>query len=170
MPDLVLSLNRDGTIVSHGGGRAVPMLTPKQPCCGQSLSSVWPLAAATTVMHLVRKAISSRTTQEIGFLGSGQGYWARVSAEGPARALCVIRVESGGRRVDDSNAPGNGDEAVAYPDRREFMMQCQKTLSLSLLTEKPMAVIVMRLDGIEAIAQIDAKSADRAIITITFTA
>ena len=93
LPDLVVLVRRDGTILGHGGGHGLSSLKLNGESVGKRLDNVWPEAAAELVMQLSRRAIALRASTEARFQDSGQHYEARLIAQGPDRALCVIRQE-----------------------------------------------------------------------------
>ena len=160
LPDLVLSLGRDGTILGHGGGRSLPALAPRGQWIGQRLDAVWPSDLAQALMQLVRKAISSRATLDNRLGEADQTYRVRITAQGPTRALCVVCA---GDAAHDADTGDSGRRQAPHLDRRGFLRQFQETLALSVLTEKPAAVIVMHLDGVEKIANIDMKLSEQAV-------
>jgi predicted signal transduction protein with EAL and GGDEF domain len=162
LPDLVLALSRDGVIMGHGGGRALPMLALHDASEGERLESVWPEAAAEAVMLLVRKCLASRAPLETRMVEAAKAYRVRAIPQGPTRALCVVCPESAPGSAEDT-ASSTGEFRGPLLDRRGFMRRFQETLSQSVLTEKPMAVIVMHLDGVENIARIDAKVAEQSV-------
>ncbi len=167
LPDLVLALSRDGVLLSHGGGRAVPLLAPSDIGSGARIESVWPQPVAEVVMHLVRKCLASRSALETRFSEANQSYHARVSPQGPNRALCIIGAESAiGEREDSTSA--SGELRGPLLDRRGFMRRFQETMSLSVLTEKPLAVVVVHLDGVENIARIGTKAAEQAVTAAVY--
>lgn len=166
VPDLILFISREGRIVSFGGGRGVPDLAHCGLRAGELVDSVWPEAAAHTVMQLVRKSIKLRKTLAVNFADSGRKYTARVAAQGPARALCVIS----GRTDTDSDESTDGHASFAeaharelYADRREFRQRLDEAVALRILTEKPASILVMLLDGIGTIENIDESAAENAL-------
>src|SRR5690242_14803757 len=94
LPDLVLLVRRDGTLIAQKGGHAVADLKLAEHMVGQRLEALWPEAAATSITQLVRKVLSVRATAQITFTHEGTEYEARVTPQGPDRALCVIRSAS----------------------------------------------------------------------------
>src|SRR5260221_9719351 len=93
LPDLVVLVRRDGIILSHGGGHGLSALKLDGESVGKRLDMVWPEAAAELVMRLSRRAIALRGSTEARFQDGGRHYEARLIAQGPDRALCVIRQE-----------------------------------------------------------------------------
>src|ERR1700677_4064428 len=102
LPDLVVLVRRDGMIMSHLGGRAVGALVPPPEAAGGRLESVWPEAAALCVKQAVRRCIAQRQSVETRFECEGVRYELRAFAQGPDRALCVIRVSAARLAADDS--------------------------------------------------------------------
>lgn len=162
LPDLVLVLRRDGIILDHTGGRAVPALTPQERCVGHSVESIWPKPVVQLVRQLVRKAITARATLETRFTDAGQRYQVRATAEGPDRALCLIRHELRDASTDDVAAQ-TGSQRRPYLDRRGFLQQFQEALSRSVLMEKPASVGVIMLEGVDEIGRLDGKLAEQVV-------
>ncbi|MEP6547005.1 MAG: EAL domain-containing protein [Gammaproteobacteria bacterium] len=165
MPDLVMSLSRDGTIVSHGGGRSVRHLTPPPASSGKSLESVWPKAAAQAVQLLIRKAIAARGPLESTFTDQGHDFRARVTPEGPDRALCVVRRESAPDLLDNSLS-ASGTYPRPYPERRGFLLLFQEVVDKQTLSEQPVALIAINLSGVHEIAKIDGRTAETVVSAV----
>jgi hypothetical protein len=151
LPDLVLLVRRDGTVVAHKGGHAVADLKLAEHMTGQRIEALWPEAAASAVSQLVRKALSVRAATEMKFTHDGAEYEARVTPQGPDRALCVIRattvaVQDALEATDERRRP--------QLDRRGFLRRFKETMSVAALRERPIAVTVIHVDGIADIAQI----------------
>lgn len=156
-PDLVLAVRRDGTLTAFTGGRRVPALVPHSQAIDQPMDSLWPAEAATVLKQLCRKAIASRGTAEAWFHTNGKDYEARVFAEGPDRALCVIRAAGSPQQSHEAH------DAVSAPhatlDRRGFLNHFQQALAIAALKEVQAALIVIDVEGIEDIADIDGRVA-----------
>src|SRR5580693_5323171 len=90
LPDLIVLVQRDGTVIGCAGGGGVGHLKPTDPE-GQMLESCWPAPVAQLLKQLIRKAIATRAPSEARFEDAGVAFEARVSAQGPQRAICVIR-------------------------------------------------------------------------------
>ena len=90
LPDLVVLIRRDGTVLDLGGGHGVPGLRPGRDFAGLQLEALWPAPVAQLLRQLTRKAITLRTTAQARFEEGGCAYEARVSAQGPERAICVL--------------------------------------------------------------------------------
>jgi EAL domain-containing protein (putative c-di-GMP-specific phosphodiesterase class I) len=153
LPDLVMLVRRDGVILSHCGGNAVGAIKPPADAAGRRLKSIWPEALAGAITQLVRRAIAQRTTLEHPFQNADLGYEARISPQGPDRVICVIRPELPGGVPDDVLSPA-GEAQRPQLERRGFLRRFQQTLSLALISEKPVAVAVIHVDGIADIARV----------------
>jgi EAL domain-containing protein (putative c-di-GMP-specific phosphodiesterase class I)/GGDEF domain-containing protein len=164
LPDLVVLVRRDGIILGHGGGHGLSGLKLNGESVGKRLDAVWPEAAAELVVRLSRRAIALRASTEARFQDSGRHYEARLIAQGPDRALCVIRQELAAAPEDALDI--TGERPRPQLDRRGFLRRFKESMSLATLCEKPAAVAVIHVDGVTDIAQsIDAKIAELLIST-----
>jgi predicted signal transduction protein with EAL and GGDEF domain len=160
MPDLLLVVGRDGTLLSHGGGRAVAPLVPPADAVGRPLGSMWPEAISNSVQHFIRKAIASRRPLDGELTNAGRSYHLRVTPQGPDRVLCALRA---GDCASQDVLTATGIHLRPYADRRGFMKLFQETIAVNLLTERPAAVIVIHLDGVDDIARMDARLAEQVV-------
>ncbi len=157
-----MEVSRDGVILAHAGGGAVPLLKPKTDAPEQTLDSIWPHAVASAVKQLARKAIVERTTLEMRFELAGHAHQARASALGPERALCIVRPELPSP-LHDAAAPANRFQGPQL-DRRGFLGKFRAIVAQSLLAETPVAIIVLLLDGVAAISRtIDSTVSDEVV-------
>ncbi|HEV7441231.1 MAG TPA: EAL domain-containing protein, partial [Steroidobacteraceae bacterium] len=152
LPDLIVLLRRDGVVVAHSGGLSVADLKPAGDAIGKPIEAVWSDSVAGLVRQLTRKAIALRTTTEARFQDRGRDYEARVSAQGPDRAICVIRAVLAGSQ--DGALEATDERPRPQLDRRGFLRRFKESMSLAALREKPIAVAVIHVDGIADIAQI----------------
>jgi EAL domain-containing protein (putative c-di-GMP-specific phosphodiesterase class I)/GGDEF domain-containing protein len=152
LPDLVVLLRRDGILVAHSGGDGVAGLKPAENMIGKPIDSVWSEFVAGLIKQLTRKAIALRTTTEARFQEGGRDYEARVSAQGPDRAICVIRAVLAG--AHDVSLEATDERPRPQLDRRGFLRRFKESMSLAALREKPIAVAVIHVEGITDIAQI----------------
>jgi predicted signal transduction protein with EAL and GGDEF domain len=151
LPDLVIGVRRDGVILALNVGSGVDELKPAGQSIGRNVTDVWPEAVAALVKQLTRKAIATRSTVEARFRARGRNYEARASAQGPDRAICVIRdsVQEPAADAVDGTA-----ERLAPPlDRRGFLRRLKDSASMAALREKPLSVAVIYVEGIAEIAQ-----------------
>ena len=161
LPDLIVMVRRDGVILSHIGGRGVSALVPSQDSAGERLETVWPGNAATCLKQAMRRAISQRAVVDSFFTDAGVSYEVRAAAQGPDRAVCVIRAAAAGR------APGAADaDDMARPqfDRRGFLSRFHDSLSQASIQEKPASLALIQLDGITEISRVvDARIAEQVL-------
>jgi diguanylate cyclase len=155
LPDLVLLMRRDGSIVSQGGGRQVGPLrqTPD-----------WSEATTSLLKLLVRRSIAQRATVEARFDEGGQEYSVRVSAQGPDRAVAVIRAVLPGS--PEATTETTGEHPRPQLDRRGFLKRLKESMSVATLREKSFAVAVLYIDGIPDIAQIIAARVSEQIMSV----
>ncbi len=162
LPDLTVLVRRDGVIMGHLGGAAVAALVPPRDAVDARLESIWPEAAARCVRQSVRRCIAQRKTVETRFECAGVKYKLRTFAQGPDRALCVLSVSSAAQPAGES---AHSDD-IAHPqfDRRGFLSRFNDTLSQAALQEKPAALALVYLDGLNDIARVvDAKVSDQVL-------
>jgi EAL domain-containing protein (putative c-di-GMP-specific phosphodiesterase class I)/GGDEF domain-containing protein len=160
LPELVLLVQRDGRVIAHAGGSGVGPLKPAEAGGTVPCEQLWPEPVAVLVRQLVRKAIAERTTTELGFEDRGQRYEARCSAQGPDRAICVIRPVLSGE--DKAALDLTAEQAQPQFDRRGFLRRFRNSMSTAALAEKPAAVAVIHVDGAADIARlIDARLSEQ---------
>src|SRR5580658_1299273 len=90
LPDLIVLVRREGTVMACAGGGGVGRLQCAA-AAGQHVEAIWPAPVAQLLKQLIRRALATRTPVEARFDDAGLGFEARVSAQGPDRAICVIR-------------------------------------------------------------------------------
>src|SRR6185436_16876823 len=90
LPDLVMLMRRDGRILAACGGHAVAELRPA-PADGEGAAPGWSEATRTLITQLVRRSISQRSTVEARLHEAGRAYDIRATAQGPDRAVVVVR-------------------------------------------------------------------------------
>ncbi len=151
LPDLVFLMRRDGTVVAHVGGQAVPDFRRDSLDAGDKVEQIWSPSTAALIKRLLRRSITSRGPVETRFQEQGRSYELRVSPQGPSRAIGVIRPV-----LSDSNP--ESDMSVDEPrwlglDRRGFLRRLNESLATSVLREMPIACAVVHLEGISEIAR-----------------
>jgi predicted signal transduction protein with EAL and GGDEF domain len=160
LPDLVLLLRRDGVVLGTSGGQALIDLGLNAEAVGQAVEAVWPAAVAKLLRQLARKAIALRAATEAEFEFGGHGYQARVSAQGPDRVLCVLRLALA--RTAEDALDASGEHPRPELDRRGFLRRFRESMAMAALCEKPAALAVIHVDGVSDIGQlIDANVAER---------
>ncbi len=164
LPDLVVLVRRDGIILDCGGGHGLSSLKLTRESLGKRVADLWPEAVAQLIAQLARGAIAARASTEARFEDGGQHYEVRLSAQGPDRALCVIRTVLAGAPEEALDI--TGERPRLQLDRRGFLRRFKDSMSLAALCEKPAAVAVIHLDGLTDIAQsIDANIAEQVMST-----
>lgn len=153
LPDLLLLLRRDGVLLAAAGGGQVGSLRPPADSVGLKLDSLWPEATAQIIRRLVRQALSSRGVVDAAFRDGDHTFEARVSAQGPERALCLLRRSSvtSGEETDDS---GQFAVDASRVERRSFVRRFKESMSIAALRERPTAVAVIYVDGIVDLSRI----------------
>lgn len=160
LPDLLVLVRRDGVLLGHAGGSGVA-LQPSSTAVGNALDSIWPAEVVQVIRQLVQKALVSRTTHDARFSDGTSTYEARVTAQGPERAVCLIRRPSDSG-VDESATTGKFGAVAAHFERRSFLRRFQESLAMATLREQPAAVAVIHVDGVADLARImDTQVAER---------
>ena len=148
VPDFVAFVRRDGTVLRHLGGRRVLPEGAGSPT-GRALAAIWPEPVGGQLRLALRRALAERGSAELAFLLEGRRHEARFTARGPDRALCVIRhageVQNEGAR-DDVRSPNSS--------RREFHARLQAAVAEATLRERPLAVALVHLDGLDEVGRV----------------
>jgi EAL domain-containing protein (putative c-di-GMP-specific phosphodiesterase class I)/GGDEF domain-containing protein len=163
LPDLVLVMRRDGHVIAHGGGHGVPELRPACDSEGEAIVPPWSEATGTLIKQLVRRSISLRTSTEARFRELDRPYEARATAQGPDRAIVVVRAILTDAPEDAPDT--TGERPRPELDRRGFMRRLKESVSLAALQEKSVSVAVLYIDGIADIAQIMAARVSEQILS-----
>jgi EAL domain-containing protein (putative c-di-GMP-specific phosphodiesterase class I)/GGDEF domain-containing protein len=163
LPDLVLLVKRDGTLIEHAGGRAVGELG-----CNGAVSAGfaprWSDSTAALIRQLARNAIADRAAVEARFQERDKHYEVRVNPQGPDRAICVIRPALSGAGGDVGNE-ATGEQRQLQLDRRGFLRRFKESISVAALRERPVAVAVLYIEEIADIAQIIATRVSEQIMS-----
>ena len=167
LPDLAVMVRRDGVILEHAGGGTIKELQ-LNATVGSQLDAIWPASVAAPVRQLIRRALSVRTWVYARLREQGRGYEVRVSAQGPDRALCLIRlissvVSSTGRERPESLADET-DEPREF-NRRDFLQRFKDTIVLAALRETPAAVAIIQMEGITDVARVVDTDAAEQLLT-----
>jgi EAL domain-containing protein (putative c-di-GMP-specific phosphodiesterase class I)/GGDEF domain-containing protein len=152
LPDLVVLVRRDGVLLEHLGGRGLDNLELTLDSVGKRLDLVWPDQVAALVTQLARRAIANRAAIDAQFRDSGVAYQVRVKAQGPDRAICVIRPASAA--AEEDAATTTAELSALQLDRRGFLRRFTDCLSSAALRETPTAVAIVHVDGIADISRI----------------
>ena len=148
LPDLVVLLHRDGTLVGSHGGRSLSALKPSPDDAGKPVAATWPEPVASLARQLTRDALSGRTTMESAFKHDGRHYEMRVSIQGADTVICVIRTVLGDAGQEAAEVPRG------RPDRRGIMRSFRELISVAALRKTPATVAVIQVDGVIDIEQL----------------
>jgi EAL domain-containing protein (putative c-di-GMP-specific phosphodiesterase class I)/GGDEF domain-containing protein len=160
LPDLVVLVRRDGTLLSHIGGTTLRALCPQHGSEGKPLDSVWPAPVAELIKQVTRRSIANRAPIETEFVNEMVRYEARVTPQGPDRAICVIRPALAAAGDDKDTTRSE----ATHLDRRGFLRRLKESISVASLNERPFAVAIIQVDGVLDIARvIDTKVSDQVI-------
>ncbi len=150
--DLVLLVQRDGRIARHLGGRGPQGITTAA-LEGRGIEELVEGADAASLRQWLRKALATRGAVEGTIEAGGRHYEVRFSAEGPNRAVCVLRECAADE--DDERESARAPAAGAS-DRRGFIHRFQQSVADAALREQSLAVGLVFLDGVADIgAMID---------------
>jgi len=110
LPDLILLLQRDGTVLGSYGGRGAPELQPTADPIGKQLESAWPAPLATLMRQLTLEAIAGRRVTGGSFRHAGRQYDLRVNPHGSFCAVCAVRAMLDQPQPRDPDRPDLADE------------------------------------------------------------
>src|SRR5579862_1325665 len=161
LPDLAVLIRRDGVVLDLAGGRGVGALALSREAIGQHIGVLWPEPVAACATRAQRHALAQRKTIDLTFRHENATYELRAVAQGPDRALCVIRAAAS-NAAEEAGAP----DELARPqfDRRGFLRRFHDTLSQAAIQEQPAALALLHLDGVADIARVvDSKVADQVL-------
>jgi EAL domain-containing protein (putative c-di-GMP-specific phosphodiesterase class I)/GGDEF domain-containing protein len=162
LPDLLLLVKRDGTLVEHAGGRAVAELGGGDAANRERFVPAWSESTTALIRQLTRNAIADRNAVEARFQERETRYEIRVTPQGPDRAMCVIRPVLEGA---DAGIASTGQHPQLQLDRRGFLRRFKESISVAALRERPLAVAVLYIDEIADIAEIIATRVSEQIMT-----
>src|SRR5690242_15571462 len=127
-PDLLLLVRRDGAPVAYAGGSAVPELRGRRDSGTGSFAPSWSESTGELIRRLAQKAIADRAAVDARFEERGTQYEIRVHAQGPDRALCVIRCSLDGSDRDPLEA--TGEQRRSELDRRGFLRRFKESVAV----------------------------------------
>src|SRR5262249_35081007 len=145
LPDLVVLMRRDGKVLALDGGQAMPELRAAAGE-GGATDPGWSDVTRILITQLVRRSISLRATTEARFHELGRSYDVRATAQGPDRAIVVIRAALSDGAEDSTET--TGERPRPQLDRRGFMRRLKESVTLATLQEKSLSVAVIHIDGI----------------------
>ena len=167
LPDLAVMVRRDGVILEHGGGGMLKELQ-LSATVGSHLDAIWPASVAAPLRQLIRRALSVRTWVYARLREQGRGYEVRVSAQGPDRALCLIRLTSSVAASTGRDRPESSAEETDEPHefhRRDFLQRFKDAIVLAALRETPAAVAVIQMEGVADVARVVDTDAAEQLLT-----
>jgi len=95
IPDLMLRLRRDGTVIDCKINDSDPASKLFQHCIGRKLHELWPARLVQGILLHVSRALQNDTTQIFDFEyptgRQGRDYEVRVVRSGPDEALVIVR-------------------------------------------------------------------------------
>lgn len=145
LPELILLVRRDGTLLQVTGGRGVPALQALGSWQQDSFAPVWPDRVSAQIAQLARRAINDRGTADSRFELDGRWFSVRALAMGRDRCACVIHPESEAAAVDRR---AQQEATPAGLDRRGFLRRLRDALSEARLRESPIAVAVIQIEDV----------------------
>jgi EAL domain-containing protein (putative c-di-GMP-specific phosphodiesterase class I)/GGDEF domain-containing protein len=162
LPELALLVKRDGSVLSYLGGQGLKRLRPEHASPELKLSDIWPAPLATLVLQLVRKAIAARETLEAEVEDAELRCEVQVTPQSRDRAICVLRA--GAPIGSNLSNPARAGEPNAGLDRRGFLRRFKQSMSVAALSETPVALALIQVDGLLDISRaLDTAIAERAM-------
>ena len=146
LPELILLVRRDGTLLQAQGGRGVAALHPLGAWREDVFEPAWSEPVARLIAQLARRAIADRGAAEACFELAGQPFEMRATALGQDRCACVIRTARVALPADRRAATGGA--VRREPDRRGFLRRLKAALAAARLREKPLAVAVIQIEDV----------------------
>src|SRR6185437_3774528 len=148
LPDLVVLLHTDGTLVGSYGGRSLSALQLSADSAGKPVEEAWPEAVASLARQLTRDAFTRRAATQSAFKHDGRRYEMRVSIQGAETVICVVRAVLGDAGQDAPETPRG------RPDRRGIMRRFRELVSVAALRKMPATVAIIQVDGVIDIEQL----------------
>ncbi len=150
MPDFLGFIRPDGLVVRHIGGFKLPLFQGRGSLAGRHLEELLDEASCKLLMRLVRRCLADRANCESEFSVAGADYLARISPQGPERALCIIRqVASAGE-----GGPASTSAVTEGLERSDFLNRLRRSVTDSVLRERPLALAFIFLDGLADIGRL----------------
>src|SRR5213083_1084294 len=100
LPELILLVRRDGTLMRAAGGRGIAALRALGSWEEETFTPAWPEAVTSLIAQLSRRAISDRGAIESKFEHAGESFEIRVTAVGQDRCICVLRAATAAVTAD----------------------------------------------------------------------
>ncbi|MEZ5475526.1 MAG: EAL domain-containing protein [Steroidobacteraceae bacterium] len=157
VPDLVAFVDRQGVIIKYVGGRDIEALPPNESAQGKRLTELWSAPAADALLRMVRRTLKDCVASDGQFIDRDRRYDVRVTPHGRERALCVIRASEAISQPDSPVVHGErvrkaGDAPTV--ERRAFARRLRQSVADAALRERPLALGMIYLDGLQDVAQV----------------
>jgi EAL domain-containing protein (putative c-di-GMP-specific phosphodiesterase class I)/GGDEF domain-containing protein len=162
LPELILLVRRDGTLLQADGGRGVLALAPLGSWDGDDFAPAWSESATALIAQLVRRAIADRAASEARFEQDGRIFEIRATAIGQDRCTCVIRAAGAGLPMTDRRT--TNERSGSEPDRRGFLRRLKDAISAARLREKPLAVAVIHIEDVTELGRVIAPGVSENIV------
>jgi len=162
LPELVLQLRRDGSLVACAGGRGVSVLAGLGRWQDDVFVPAWPEEFSALLAQLSRRAIADRSTCEARAQVGAQRFEIRALAQGMDRCVCVVRAAAPDALPDRRR--GTTGEAPPELDRRGFLRRLKDALALARLRETPLAVVIIRIEDVTELGRVTAAGVSEQII------
>jgi EAL domain-containing protein (putative c-di-GMP-specific phosphodiesterase class I)/GGDEF domain-containing protein len=162
LPELVLQLRRDGSLVAAEGGRGITALQHLGEWHEGTFTPAWPAEFSTLLAQLSRRTIADRNSCDARAEVAGQQLEIRAMAQGADRCICVVRAA-----VPDVLQDRRRSAADAPPpelDRRGFLRRLKDALAVARLREKPLAVAIIRIEDVTELGRVTAAVISEQII------
>ncbi|HPF26347.1 MAG TPA: GGDEF domain-containing phosphodiesterase [Steroidobacteraceae bacterium] len=172
VPDLVAFIDRTGTIVKYVGGRDIEALQGTLQVQGKLLADLWTPPTADLLLRMVRRALKDCAAADGQFAEHARKYDVRVTPHGRERAMLVIRASSavsepGSSAIADQRSQPSTSQEAPTLERRAFAQRLRQSVADAALRERPLAVCMVYLDGLQDIAQVvDFSIADQILKTL----
>jgi predicted signal transduction protein with EAL and GGDEF domain len=161
LPELILLVRRDGTLLQVEGGRGVPALRALGAWQQEQFEPAWPRQVGELIAQLARRAIADRGHCDARFTIDRDAFEIRAAALGQDRCACTIRVAEVA-----ADRRGAGEvAATTQPDRRGFLRRLKEALASARLREKPLAVAVIQIDDITELGRVIAPGISAQILS-----
>ncbi len=162
LPELILLVRRDGTLLQVEGGRGVPALRALGSWEDDAFTHAWPESVAALIVQLARRAIADRGACEARFELDGTPFEIRATALGQDRCVAVIRPADGAVSIDRRSPRDNS--VPPEPDRRGFLRRLKAALSEARLREKPLAVAIIQIEDVTELGRVIAPGVSEQIV------
>jgi predicted signal transduction protein with EAL and GGDEF domain len=162
LPELILQLRRDGSVLNCLGGRGAGALQPLGVWQDGAFAPHWPEQVSALLAQLSRRAIADRGSCEARVEISGQRFEIRATAQGMDRCVCVVRPVMINGLPDRRR--GELDKPPPGLDRRGFLRRLKEALSTARLRETPLAVAVVRIEDVTELGRVTEAGVSEQII------